>query len=162
MGRGGTVIPDPRGGHVWIYGIDGSGNPVRARVDADGYLQVDGRTLPLPAGAATQTTLAALLTELEGRNPVDHGDTPVIYNVTMTNANTEYSQALPANTKKFLIKCRGAYDIKVCFTSSGSGTLYVTVPSGTSYWEDAIQPSSITLYFQCATAAQVAEIVAWS
>lgn len=322
----GVVIPDPRGGHVWVYGVDSAGEPVKVFVDPDGHLQVDVLTTALPAGAATQTTLAALLTELqlkadltetqpvslasvpttavtiadgsdvaEGavadavvaagaagtesaklrrlttdldalltelklkadltetqpvsaaslplpagagtsanqttmitalqliddlRNalgsvntddlqvdvktvPADvdirdltpaqdgvlvwgfdgaaihqiktdaAGDlqvdvktfgatTPVVYNVIMTTAATEYSQALPANTRKFLVKCRGAYDIKVCFTSGQSGTTYVTAPSGMAYWEDLIQPSSITLYFQCATAAQVAEIVAWS
>ena len=88
--------------------------------------------------------------------------TPVVYNVTMTSANTEYSRALPANTKKFLIRCREEYAIKACFASGASGTTYITVPSGMSYWEDLIQPATLTLYFQCATAAQVAEIVAWS
>ena len=37
----GVVIPDPRGGHVWIYGVDSSGNPVKVLVDTSGHLQVD-------------------------------------------------------------------------------------------------------------------------
>lgn len=111
----------------------------------------------LPTDAATQTTLAAILAAMESLPTA-----PVIYNVTMTLANTEYSQALPSNTRKFLVRCRGAYAIKVCFTASGSGTLYVSVPSGMTYWEDQINDAAITLYFQCATAAQVAELVAWS
>ena len=114
-------------------------------------------THTLPTDAATQTTLAAILAA-----QINRAATPVVYNVTMTNANTEYSQALPANTKKFLIKCRTAYDIKVCFTSGASGTTYLTVPAGSAYCETLIQPAVLTLYFQCATAAQVAEIVAWS
>ena len=36
----GVVIPDPRGGHVWVYGVDGSGNPVKVLVDASGHPQV--------------------------------------------------------------------------------------------------------------------------
>ena len=80
----------------------------------------------------------------------------------MTNAVTEYSQALPANTRKFLVRCRGAYTIHVCFTSGESGTKYVTVPSGQTYWEDQINAVSLTLYVQCTTAAQVCEIIAWS
>lgn len=111
----------------------------------------------LPTDAATQTTLAAILAA-----QVNRATTPVVYNVTMTLASTEYSQALPANTKKFLIKCRTLYDIQLCFTNAGSGTLYITVPAGMSYYEDLIQPSALTLYFQCATAAQVVEIVTWS
>jgi len=111
----------------------------------------------LPSGAATEATLAAILAAM-----INRATSPAIYNVTMTNAGTEYSQALPSNTKKFLIKCRGSYDIKLAFTSGQSGTNYVTVPSGMSYWEDFIQPSALTLYFQCASAGQVAEIIAWS
>jgi hypothetical protein len=87
---------------------------------------------------------------------------PVIYNVTMTNANTEYSQALPTNCKKFLIRCRAAYDVKLAFTSGESGSDYVTISAGGAYWEDFIQLAATTLYFQCGTAGQVAEIVAWA
>jgi len=93
---------------------------------------------------------------------VNRATTPTIYNVSMTLANTEYSQALPANTKKFLIKCRAQYVVKVCFVSGQSGSLYLTIPVGGVYWEDEVQPASLTLYFQCATAAQVAEIIAWA
>ena len=92
----------------------------------------------------------------------DWPGTPVIYNVTMTLANTEYPQALPANTRKFMIKCRGSYNVKVCFASGQSGTIYLTIPANMAWWEDQISVASGTLYFQCATAGQVAEIVAWS
>lgn len=120
-------------------------------------LEVKAVSCALPANAAIATNQATVIAAMLNR-----AATPVVYNVTMTTANTEYSQALPANTKKFLVKCRGAYDIKLCFTALASGTTYITVPAALSYWEDLIQPSTITLYFQCATAAQVAEIVAWS
>lgn len=90
------------------------------------------------------------------------GATPAVYNVTMILANTEYNQALPANCRKFLIKCRTNYPIKVCFTALGSGVLFVTVPAGMTYWEDLVYGAALILYFQCATAAQVTEIVAWS
>ena len=219
----GVVIPDPRGGHVWVYGVDAGGDPVKVLVDTSGHLQVDGLSTAnptnldialsalrdalttsaptgndladlytrlgsilteledvpkhanfdihpitkhlgvavdesvLPTDAATQTTLAAILAA-----QVNPAATPVVYNVTMTTAATEYNQALPSSTKKFLIKCRTLYDVKLCFTSGQSGTTYITVPAGMSYYEDLIQPATLTLYVQCATAAQVAEIVAWS
>lgn len=133
----------------------------------------------IPTGAATETTLAAIRTAIEklddlqnaldsvGTDELDVNidnwpGTPAIYNVTMTNADTEYSQALPANTRKFLIKCRTSFAIKLSFTSGQSGTTYLTVPADQSYWEDQINDASITLYFQCANAGKVAEIVAWS
>jgi len=37
---GGVFIPDPRGGHVWIYGVDSAGNPVKVKVDADGRIEI--------------------------------------------------------------------------------------------------------------------------
>jgi len=88
--------------------------------------------------------------------------TPALYNVTMTLANTEYSQALPANCQKFTIKCRTNYDVKLAFTAAASGVTYLTIPRGMAYSEDLIRPATLTLYFQCPTAAQVAEIIAWS
>ncbi|MBU2685569.1 MAG: hypothetical protein KKF27_20200 [Gammaproteobacteria bacterium] len=107
-------------------------------------------------GTATEYTLRQIL---EGLG--DQPGTPTIYNVPMTNADTEYSQALPANTRAFLVKCRGAYDIKLAFAEGTSGTTYVLVPSGLAYCVGYIN-ASITLYFQCAVAGQVTEVVAWS
>jgi len=166
-----------------------------------GHLLTDVASLPLPANAATETTLGAVdghVDDIEGllasglpsaldgdslkvreQSPltgfatsakqdtlaglvINKATTPTIYNVTMTLPHTEYSQALPANAKKFLIKCRGNYAIDVCFSVGQSGTTYVTVPAGMTYWEDLIQPSSLSLYFRCDTAARIAEIVAWS
>lgn len=86
---------------------------------------------------------------------------PLVYNVTMTLANTEYSQALPPICKKFLIKCRASYPIRVAFAWGETAVAWVTVPAGMTYWEDLIYTLRMTLYFQCATAGQVAEVVAW-
>ena len=61
----GVVIPDPRGGHVWIYGKDGSGNPVKVLVDAAGNLQIDTVTSALPTGAATSAKQDDIITELQ-------------------------------------------------------------------------------------------------
>jgi len=87
---------------------------------------------------------------------------PTIYNLTLTNANTEYSQTLPSNTTKYVIQCRSDDDIKMSFTSGESGTKYITIHGGQSYWEDLIKPSSLTLYFQSSTAGVVVEIIAWT
>jgi hypothetical protein len=83
------------------------------------------------------------------------------YNKIMTLANTEYSQKLPEGTKKFLVKCRGDFDIKLATVESESGTNYITIPAGQTYWEDDVN-TNLTLFFQCAEAAQVAEIAVWS
>ncbi len=61
----GVVIPDPRGGHVWVYGVDSAGSPVKILVDTDGHLQVDTLSSALPAGAATAAKQDSILAELE-------------------------------------------------------------------------------------------------
>ncbi|MBS7627148.1 hypothetical protein KEJ51_09005 [Candidatus Bathyarchaeota archaeon] len=91
--------------------------------------------------------------------------TPAIYNVTMTNANTEYSQALPSNCKKFLIHTRDGTSFRLAFTSgkvAGPTEPYFTVPSGQAYYEDFIEPTSLTLYFACESAGKIVEIISWS
>ena len=106
-----------------------------------------------------------ILLDVKGRvvtNVANWPSTPVIYNVTMTNADTEYGQALPPHIRKLLIKCRTAFDIKLAFKDGESGTNYITVPAGLTYWEDQIDNATETLYFQCADAGKVAEIVAWA
>ena len=96
---------------------------------------------------------------------VKAGTTPVIYNVTMTNANTEYSQALPSNTKKFSIASQDGTAFRIAFVTGKVATPtapYKTVQANTEYYEDMINPSSLTLFFACGSAGKVVEIIAWS
>lgn len=153
-----TALEQPPEGHIGIWAYDSVNDRWQAvYVDASGNLQVGVVASGLPTGAATAANQATIIAAMLNR-----AATPDVHNVTMTSADTEYSQALSANTKKFMIKCRGNYDIKLAFASGESGTAYINIPSGGNYWDDMIQPTSITLYFQCATAAQVAEIVEWA
>ncbi|MBT9170379.1 MAG: hypothetical protein DDT18_00720 [Actinobacteria bacterium] len=93
---------------------------------------------------------------------VRRATSPTIFNVSMPLAGVEYSQALPARTKRFIFKLRAANDCRFCFRALESGTLFVTLPAGASYSEDNIESATpITLYFQSAAAAQVAEIIVW-
>lgn len=85
-----------------------------------------------------------------------------IYNLTLTNADTEYSQALPENTFKVMIKARSTTAaMKLSYTSGESGTTYFTIPAGQTYWDDNINTSQ-TVYLQSPTAGTVAEIMAWT
>jgi hypothetical protein len=83
-----------------------------------------------------------------------------LVNKTMTLADTEYNQALPTGTTKFLVQNRGLYDTKLSFNSGQSGANYITIKAGQVYYEDLVDTSR-TLYFQCPTAAQVLEIIIW-
>jgi hypothetical protein len=91
--------------------------------------------------------------------------TPTSYNVTMTLANTEYSQALPANTKRVCLQCRGLYDVRFAFVTgkvAGPVAPYHTLLAGMNYWEDNLSLAATTIYVACGVAAQVAELVCWS
>ena len=102
------------------------------------------------------------MTRHPGDNQIANADTPIIYNVTMTTKDFEYSQALPTNCRKFQIRPRSlTATIKLAYVSGESGTNYETVRSG-GLWHDLVGISGKTLYFQSATAGLVAEIEAWS
>jgi len=91
--------------------------------------------------------------------------TPAIYNVTMTTADYEYSQALPTNCKKFLIRTRDGTAFRLAFITgkvAGPTQPYLSVPANTTYYEDGILSTALTLYFACSTAGKVIEIIAWT
>ena len=86
---------------------------------------------------------------------------PIVYNKTLTLADTEYSQALPAGCKKIMVQCRTAYDVKMTYTSGGSGTTYYTLKANTWYWDDFIDGTVKTIYMQSTQAGVVVEILCW-
>ncbi len=96
---------------------------------------------------------------------VNKATTPVIYNKTMTLADTEYSQALPANTKKYTIQTRDGTAFRMAFVTgkvAAPTEPYFSIGADGFHHEDLIEPASLTLYFACDEAAKVAEILAWS
>lgn len=84
---------------------------------------------------------------------------PSIFNVNAAIAATEYSQALPANTKSFIIRARTLSTVQFTFTSGQSGTVYMTIPAGCS-WEDNNFYTNATLYFQASQPGDI-EIIAY-
>jgi hypothetical protein len=138
-----------------------------------------GKTLKLALGgdasfqATTNPTVAAIVgavsiadTSGSAIDPASHAGTPVIYNKTCTVADTEYSQALPAKTKKFLVKFRdSSHSGRLAYVTGKVATPvepYVTLWAGAPYNEDLIEPATLTLYVASPTAGAVAEITAWS
>ena len=87
--------------------------------------------------------------------------TPTVYNLTLTLANTEYSQALPANTRDFRFRCRTAYDVRYAWVTgkvAASTAPYLTLPSGFDYYSDGNNLSTKTLYFASSQAGVVIEM----
>jgi hypothetical protein len=130
--------------------------PVRI-YDSDGNeIQTTDGKLPiaLPAGAATaanQQPPATTITE---------------FNITLTVADTEYPQLLPANCKGIEFVSRGGYPTRYAFTTgkvAGLVSPYFTLKSNCSYENPAtLNLSSKTIYFASDNAGDVIELIAWS
>lgn len=84
--------------------------------------------------------------------------TPTIFNITAAVANTEYSQALPANTKKFILSSRNS--AKITFYYSPGATETLTINPGFGF-EDNNFYTAQTIYFKCSK-SDVIEVVAYT
>lgn len=92
-------------------------------------------------------------------------NTKTVYNVTMTDADTEYSQAIPNNAMQIQFRCRGLYDVRHSFTTGKVATPtspYETLRAGMTGHEDKLILNSKTLYFACGDAGQVLELAVWT
>jgi hypothetical protein len=98
----------------------------------------------------------------------DKASTPTIYNVTLTTANTEYSQALPANTKAFTLSIMdgsGTDNYRVAYVTGKVATPtapYLKFTQDIQYYEDSLYSSSLTLYIASSVAGKIAQLVVWS
>ena len=95
---------------------------------------------------------------------------PTIYNVTMTLANTEYSQQISQYTKKFTIHTRDESAFRIAFETGHVATPtvpYFTMLANTRIGENdlflqvATADWDGTLYFASASTLKVVEIVEW-
>lgn len=88
---------------------------------------------------------------------------PTIFNVNVPTANTEVSQALPPDTKKFIIKVRdSAAKMQLAFTAGQSNTNYISVSRGVVFSEEGISIAAGTVYFQLDKPSCVVEILTWN
>ena len=101
--------------------------------------------------------------------PTDSGriTTPTIYNVTLTDADTQYSQALPSNARFFEFQCLTAFDVRFAFETGKVATPttpYLTLKSGGYYYSPEVNQgaSPSTLYLASSEAAVVVQILAWT
>jgi hypothetical protein len=85
---------------------------------------------------------------------------PKIYNLELASADTEYALVLADNTFKFTLKSRNGASLKLAYTSGESGTNYISIPVGITYWEDEINILR-SLYLQSPTPGTIVEVVAW-
>lgn len=112
---------------------------------------------------ATEDSLALVKTAVEAA-PYK-GTTVTKYALTITSADTEYSQALPANTKQFSVHLRDMAAFRLAYVTGKVATPtnpFETVPAGSEKYVENIQPSALTLYIASPVATKTAEIEAWA
>jgi hypothetical protein len=93
-------------------------------------------------------------------------DQPTIYNVAMTNANTEYSQALPLGCKRYQLGTQDGSAWRLAFVTgkvAAPTAPYYNSLTGEIYWDENLDPNTaqITLYFASGIAAKVMQILVW-
>lgn len=120
--------------------VDGGQNEVATRVDA-----------PL-----VNDKLDLILSSLGMTNA-----TPTIFNVPALVAGTEYSVALPANTRIFVLKSRKLCRVKFAYNSGDTAINYITIGLG-GVFEDYNFYSSQTIYFQTDKNNMTIEVLAYS
>lgn len=96
---------------------------------------------------------------------------PVVTNIDITLADTEYSHQLAKYTKKYLMHTRDESAFRLAFEADHVATPtepYFTVLANTRYWEDHIDTYVVnaewngTLYFASDATDKVMEIIEWS
>lgn len=97
---------------------------------------------------------------------IEGATSSAVYNVTLTLADTEYSQVIPANCRAFSFQCRTAFNVRYQYVSgrvAGPVAPYMTMKSGGAVNEGPINlgGSLLTLYLASSEAGVVVEITAW-
>jgi len=146
---GGQVVPEITNAEHAKVGDNEIGAKKVIVLDKDGNQE----------GLSTAAKQDEIVAELGKK--ADKSTTPIVYNLTLANANTEYSQELPAHTKELRFRCRTLYDVRYAWVAgkvANPTTPYLTLPAGCDYWSDRNDLSSRTLYFASSTAGVVIEM----
>lgn len=112
--------------------------------------------------------LGKLTVALDGLPPAPPeraGYAPVVFNIPMASADTEYRYELPVGTKTFVVHCRDGTAFRLSYERervANSNPPYFTVKDNNSYSEWNLNLSKgVFLYVACASASKVVEGVAW-
>ncbi len=140
---------------VWVTGIDIGDiiidevrieEPIQISVDVDG---VETPVTGTVCGTHTFADVNPLLPNL-----------PIIEDVSIPTTNTEFSLALPADTKRFMVLgSEEDYQIDMGFISGGNT---IPIPCGANYTERDVNAGSVTLYFKANKAPRTVKVLSWS
>lgn len=121
-------------------------------VDADGDPIDSSNKLPVEASF----NLNSLTVEIASAT------SPIIYNLNAALANTEYSIALPDDTRRYVIKARNASRIQFSFQALQSNTNFITIKPGNSWSENDLKLDSKVLYFRVSKPNTSIELLIWT
>ena len=88
---------------------------------------------------------------------------PAIYNLTLTAANTEYTQVI-TNIHTLKFQCRTSDVVRYAYVAdkvAGSTAPYMTLKANQVFSQYNVSVSSMTLYFASGDAGVVMEITKW-
>lgn len=106
-----------------------------------------------PSGSA-QLSLSGGLT------PVS---TPTVVNLNLAVVGTEYSQTVPAGTKRIFISSRVNQLVRLAYAPGDTNTAWLTIPPGSNYSEVDLDVVSLTLFLQSPDVGNnMLEITFWS
>lgn len=94
-------------------------------------------------------------------------ETPTVYNITLTNADTEYSQLLPSSAREIRFRCRDdSVDVRFAFETgkvASPTSPYLTLPAGCDYYSDKNDLTATIIYFSATSnASPVVELEVWT
>ena len=88
---------------------------------------------------------------------------PLLSNMSILLANTEYSFSLPAGTKQFEFRSRLGAKLQIAYTSGDTGSIFKTIWSGCLYSETGLLlTASLDIYVQGSKPNDVLEILSWT
>lgn len=93
--------------------------------------------------------------------------TPTIYNLSLVASDTEYSQALTANIKKFSVSIIDGLpgdNFRLAYVTGKVATPtapYMKFEQNMEYYQENIEPAALTLYLASSKAGVVAQIEEW-
>lgn len=155
--------------------VDTLGTEPRERIYVDAVLDAGAINVgtvsisePLEISALVNGVETALTATQEGShiyldtNPL-LPSTPTIQNISVTSANSEFSYALPIDSKRFLVRVReGDTKVKLSFTSGGTSSDFITISPGVVFSEVDVDASMVTLYLNANNAPRVIEVLSWA
>jgi len=125
----------------------------------------DGQLGTLRRDTSSQEVFTAVKTSPDTSPTSGITTAPTPYNITLTVADTQYSQLLPAGTKKIAFQNRNNNTLRFAFLTGKVAVPtgdYFTVKPGQNFTEIDLNLQAVTLYFASDNAGDVVELVAWT